>query len=401
MRSLQVSQDFPDEFYPNRGMFVKQAIDAIHRGGVEVEVVSPRARVLPVRGFPNHLFARVPVRERESLRNLGYPIHHPRYIYPVPKRLFYRFAGPGYARSVTPYVTRNVERAHIIHAHFAYPDGYGILPVRQSWGVPLVVHLRGGFIWSTGAAYPQIREKHLRVLNVADRLIAVSRDTRDEYLNLGIPGEKIEVIPNGVDTDRFRTMSRENARAELGLPADRPIILYAGYLIPRKGLQFLMEAIPGLVRDHDPLFLILGEGEMRGELERGIASGGLEANVRLPGRIPHDLMPLYLNAMDCLVLPTQKEGRPNVVMEAMAVERPVVATAVSGIPEVVADGTTGTLVPPRDAGALREALDRILADPELGRRMGRAGAERIRDLDLTWERFAERTVALYRELLER
>jgi len=397
MRSLEVSQDFPDEFYPNRGMFVKQAIDALHEAGVEVAVVSPRARVVPIKGFPNHLFFKVPRVEREEQH--GYTIHHPRYIYPVPKRFLYRFAGPSYGRSAANYILKNIKKTDIIHAHFSYPDGYGMLGVKKEWNVPMVLHLRGGFIWSTGKAYPQIKDKHLETLEIADRIVAVSHDTRNEYLELGIPEDKIAVIPNGVNLNKFRIIEKEKARKELGLPEDKQIILFAGYLRPRKGLQYLIEAIPKLVKDHDPLFLILGEGVMRGELEKKISEYGLGDNVRLMGLIPHEKMPLYVNAMDILVLPTQKEGRPNIVIEAMAVKKPVVASAVSGIPELMIDSKTGFLIPPRDVKAIEDSLGKILADKELGRRMGRAGRERILELDLSWENYAKKMIAIYEELI--
>ena len=398
MRSLEVSQDFPDEFYPNRGMFVKQAMDAVHKAGVEIEVVSPRAHVLPIKGFPNYLFSKVPTMEKE--KDLGYTIHHPRYLYPVPKRFLYRFAGPNYSRSIGSYVLTTVNKTDVIHTHFSYPDGYGMLGVKKEWNVPMVVHLRGGFIWSTGKAYPQIKEMHMEVLNTADRLLAVSHDTKHEFVELGIPEEKIEVIPNGVDLEKFRIIDRDEARKQLGLPLDRQIVLFAGYLRPRKGLQYLIEAIPKLAKDHDPLFLILGEGKMRSELERKITEYHLENNVLLKGLVPHDQMPLYENAMDCLILPTQKEGRPNVVIEAMALEKPVVASAVSGIPELMVDGQTGILIPPRDVQAIEDGIAWILADPELGRRMGVAGRGRIRELDLTWENKAKKTIQVYEELVK-
>jgi len=397
MRSLEVSQDFPDEFYPNRGMFVKQAMDAVHKAGVGIEVVSPRAYVLPIKGFPNYLFSKVPKVEKE--KELGYPIHHPRYVYPAPKRFLYRFAGPNYSRSVGNYILKKMEKTDILHAHFAYPDGYGILRVKKEWKVPMVAHLRGGFQWSTGKAYPQVKDKHMEVLNTADRLLAVSHDTRNEYIDLGIPEEKIQVVPNGVDMEKFRIIDRDEARRQLDLPEDRQIVLFAGYLRPRKGLQFLIEAIPKLVRDHDPLFVILGEGEMRAELERKIVDYHLENNVLLKGLVPHDQMPLYENAMDIMVLPTQKEGRPNVVIEAMAVEKPVVASAVSGIPELMVDGKTGHLIPPRDVKEIEDALGNILANPENGKKMGKAGRERILELDLTWENKAKKTIAVYEELV--
>ena len=395
MRSLEVSQDFPDEFYPHRGIFIKQSVDSIHRAGVKVTMVSPRAFAIPIRGFPNHLFAKVPHYEVRE-----YPIHHPRYLYPVPKRFMYRFAGPFYSFFVGNYVLKNIEKTDIIHAHFPYPDGYGMLKVKEKWRIPLVVHERGGYIFATGKAYPQIKRMHMDTLRKADRIVAVSEDTRAEYIKLGIPADKIEVVPNGVNLQTFRPVDRAVARRRLGLPLDRPIVLFAGYLRQRKGIQFLIEAMPDIVRRFNALFVLLGEGELRQEIQRKVEEYGLEKDVMLMGTVPHGMMPLYESAMDVLVLPSLAEGRPNVVIEAMACERPVVATAVSGIPELIQHKKTGILIPPSNVDAIKEGLSVILSDPTLGDRMGRAGRKRLTEMGLSWENHAHNMLRIYRELIE-
>ena len=393
MRSLEVSQDFPDAFYPNRGIFVKQAIDAVYRAGVDVVVVSPRAKAIPIKGFPNYHFSKIPIIEERD-----YTIHHPRYIYPVPKRFLYRFAGPSYGFHAGEYILDNIKKTDVIHAHFPYPDGYGMLKVKERWGVPLVVHERGGYIYATGKAYPSIRKMHMETLEKADRIVAVSHDTRNEYITLGVPEEKIEVVPNGVNLDRFYPMEKSEARSALGLPEDRPIVLFAGYLRPRKGVQHLIEAVPKLVREYNALFVLLGEGGMRHELEEKLRKYHLEGDVMLKGTIPHDQMPFYENAMDVLILPSLAEGRPNVVLEAMACGKPVVATSVSGIPELVQDGKTGILIPPSDVEAIKDALSRILTDSELGRRMGREGKKAIVEMNLSWGNYAKNMIRIYEEV---
>jgi glycosyltransferase involved in cell wall biosynthesis len=178
----------------------------------------------------------------------------------------------------------------------------------------------------------------------------------------------VVVWPLPVRTDVFRPGDRATARARLGVPDDARLVLNVGRLHPVKGLRELAEACEAL----DCELVVIGAGPERDPL----ASRG-NPRLRLPGRLGVDELPLWHAAANVFALASYQEGQPAVVMEAMACGRAVVATGVGGVPDVVDPGRTGWLVPPHDAGALRDALAEALADPDRADAMGALGRERV------------------------
>jgi glycosyltransferase involved in cell wall biosynthesis len=173
------------------------------------------------------------------------------------------------------------------------------------------------------------------------------------------------------------------------------VVIAAGRLSPEKGFQVLLDAAPTILAHRDTGLAIFGEGTLRPELERRVNELGLADRIVLPG-FRSDLDSL-LTAADVMVLPSFTEGLPNVVLEASAAVVPVVATAVGGTPEVVADGETGYLVPPGDPAALAERINRLLADEPLRRRFGEAGRRRMREL-FTFDAQADAYLKLLEQL---
>jgi glycosyltransferase involved in cell wall biosynthesis len=232
-----------------------------------------------------------------------------------------------------------------------------------------------------------------RSQRLADRLILNSQALRAEEEAAGFPPERIVVVPNGVARRETTALDR----TALGLPAG-PLVLSIGRLEERKGQGYLIEAWAAVHRrEPSARLVLLGDGPTRPELERKARELGLQDCVRLGGfqaRVAE-----YLDAGDALVHPSLTEGMPNVVLEAMAAGKPVVATRVGGIPELVADGESGLLVAPRDPAALADALIRLIREPGLAAELGRNARCRAR------ERFSvgamvEATEAVYRSLLE-
>src|SRR5262249_40651191 len=175
---------------------------------------------------------------------------------------------------------------------------------------------------------------------------AVCQALKDAMVQLDIPGEKITVIPNGVDTRKFFPYPKEQARSTLGLPYDKRIILSVGGLIPRKGFDLLVKALKMLstqLHQHDLYLVIVGEGESRPELEQLIAELDLDAQVRLVGSVSHQELYLWYSAADLFCLASSREGWPNVVLEALASGTPVVATDVWGVPEIICSDRLGIL----------------------------------------------------------
>ena len=218
-----------------------------------------------------------------------------------------------------------------------------------------------------------------------DHLVAVSRAIVRKLEDEGRVGAPISLIYNGVDLARYSELAAcPTLLSEFDIPADAPIVGVVARLEPEKGHPTLLEAWPTVLRDvPDARLLIVGEGSQRELLEVQAAAlglmGGASPSVLFTGR--RDDVPAVTAALDVAVLPSYREAQGLSILEAMALSRPVVASAVGGIPEMIDDGRTGLLVQPRDPAALAGALTRLLRDPLEAQRIGRAGH------DLVHERF--------------
>lgn len=229
---------------------------------------------------------------------------------------------------------------------------------------------------------------------LVDRVIAVSANVRDFCVShIGLPAEKLVVIPNGVELPEQPLLSRQEARARLGLPLDTLLVGAVSRLDPVKGVDCLLQAFS---RVDDAHLIVVGDGPERAALEASAARLDIALRVYWAG-FQRDIF-RWLPAFDVFVQPSFHEGLPNTVLEAQACGLPVVATAVGGTPEVVVDGVTGLLVPPRDPDALAQAITRLLNDPDLRHAMGQAGRERV-EKHFSVEQMVRQTEALYEELL--
>ena len=212
-----------------------------------------------------------------------------------------------------------------------------------------------------------------------DGLIAVSPEVKESIpaTMAGISADKIVVITNGVDTRRYRqSAEREATRAQLGLSAGERVVAVVATFKTQKGHRYLIEAARNPASEFpNARYLLIGDGELRSEIEGQIAAAGLEASFCLLGT--RSDVPNLLAAADLFVLPSLWEGLPMALIEAMAAGLPVVATDVSGTRGVMLHGETGLLVPPGDAAALAQAIAALLAEPERAARMGAAGRLRV------------------------
>ena len=212
------------------------------------------------------------------------------------------------------------------------------------------------------------------VVRAADRIIVNAELLRPS----GRAGQRTDVIASGVDTDVFRpTDSDAEAKVRLGLAADRPVIGTVGRLEPRKGTATLVAAVAALRAEgrHDATLVVVGDGPLRAELAAGAERLGIRSHVRLLGDRAD--VSAVLAALDVFVLPSRTEGMSNALLEAMAMARPVVATAVGGTPEVIADGESGLLVAADDPTAMAAAIGRLLDAPVLAARIGAAARQTV------------------------
>lgn len=205
---------------------------------------------------------------------------------------------------------------------------------------------------------------------LADAVVAPSRVTARE-LEEDYGARMMAVIPNGVP-EIPQAVQRE-------VDLERPVVLYAGRLRTRKAVAVLVEAFAELRSRRVASLVVAGDGEHREALEARVRALGLEGSVRFLGAVPRPDMLRWYATADLFCLPSLYEGFPVAILEAMAAGLPVVSTTVSGIPEAVADGETGLLVPPENAAALAGALQRLADDEVLRRRMGEAGKRRVRE----------------------
>jgi glycosyltransferase involved in cell wall biosynthesis len=233
------------------------------------------------------------------------------------------------------------------------------------------------------------------------RLVAVCEATRRAFERQGFPAESIETVHNGVDAEALAARPPPGLRAELGLSPDALVIGLVGRLAPVKGQRELLEAVARLRPAFPSLqAVVVGDdlergGAYRAELEHVAHELEVGDAVRFTGFRPDAAD--ALQELDAVVFPSWIEGLPLTVLEAMAHGKPVVATAVGGTPEAVADGEAGLLVPPRDVAALAAGLERILADGGLRVSLGRAGAARVRR-DFTAEAMERRILEIYAEV---
>lgn len=280
-------------------------------------------------------------------------------------------------------------RIDVLHTHLFGANLVGRMAAAVA-GIPVVSSLHNpDYDPSVFVDNPSLSPRKLRILRWLDR--ATCRLARPEFVavssyvkesakrHLGIPAERATIIYNSVDTAAFvrsaeTTASAERLRAELGLAGNDPVVLCVARLDPQKGLRYLIEALPAIVREY-PRVAALVVGGGAAAVKAGLVSLAERLQVRSHVHFlgpKADVRP-YLELCDVFVLPSLYEGMGIALVEAMAMERPCVATRASAVPEVVADGVSGLLVPPANPAELAAAMCRLLADAGLRARMGAEG----------------------------
>ena len=229
------------------------------------------------------------------------------------------------------------------------------------------------------------------------RLIALGPLQRDDLLSRGIGRpDRFEIVPLGLDLERFRSTDRAEARERLGLPADAVIVVMVGRLVPIKRVDRLVRVFAALhQRRPDARLYVIGDGSERAPAEAQAAAAGLGDAVTFCGW-RSDTATWYA-AADFVALSSDNEGTPLALIEAAAAGRPAAATAVGGVADVVADGVTGLLAPASDEAALAEAMFRLADDPELRARLGAAGPQAAERFGI--ERLVDDLERIYRDLL--
>lgn len=282
----------------------------------------------------------------------------------------------------------------ILHAHEAKSDVIAYLATRVH-RVPVMTTLHGWIGNGAGSRRKTALDK--RIVRRFDRVIAVSGRIHDEMLALGAPRETLRLLHNAIAVERYGRTGREGLLTELcGRPVDRPVLVTIGRLSPEKGHADLVEALGRVAsRGFRVSAVFVGDGPERVRLAERARALGLGELVHWTGYIARPER--VLEEADLMVLPSYTEGLPNVVLEALLMEVPVLATRVGGTPEVVTDGVTGRLVEPRAPEGLADAIVDFLSNPEPWTRTARRGRATV-EANFDFTARTRKLEAIYAEL---
>jgi glycosyltransferase involved in cell wall biosynthesis len=351
MNVLSLTTVFPNSAQPTHGVFVFERLRHLARK-TSVRVIAPVAwRVRHDASVPRHVDMG------------GLSVEHPTFFY-VPGILKI-LDGLFLFLSVWPAVRRVRRTADfdLIDAHFAFPEGFAAALLSLWYRRPFTVTMRGTEILIARHALRRLAIAW--VLRRADRVIAVAEPLARFAVSLGVPPARVVVVENGVDADTFRPSAQTAARQGLGLTLGGPVIVSVGHLSPRKGFQRVVRVMPKLLQTHATARFVIvggpgGEPNNRPALEALVRAIGLEEHVVFAGPQPPARVAQWLNAADVFVLASDYEGCPNVVLEALACGKPVVATRVGHVDRMVPDYAGIIVDSADDEVALWRALDQAL-----------------------------------------
>jgi glycosyltransferase involved in cell wall biosynthesis len=285
-------------------------------------------------------------------------------------------------------------RIAVVHTHLFTADTWGRLAAWLGGVRAMFTTVHSTNEWKS----PLYRAVDRLLAGRSTRVIACSDEVGEILVHRDrLPAARVQVIPNGVALDRFAAVAADGVRAEWGVPPSRVLLTMVGRFHPAKGHARLVGALARLrARGVACHCLFVGDGDLRPELEREVEGAGLAGMVTFTGQ--RSDIPRILAATDVLVVPSRWEGLPIILLEGMAMGRAVVASAVGGIPGVIAHGRNGLLVNPGDEAELATTLERVATDGTLRARLGQAAHETVRSR-YSVERTATAYEALYHDAL--
>lgn len=290
-----------------------------------------------------------------------------------------------------------IDDVDIIHAQ-SFSAGVPVLALRRLTGKPAVITVHGTYLGMWGSLVPSWQAELLEVIERLvlfrnyDRIITVDKHFRNLASKLGYPTDRITYIPNGVELERFSPGVNRGRSANF---------LFVGRLVAQKGLEYLVRASALLKKKGlDFSVDIVGDGPLNDDIRKLVHELGVEDCVRFLGYVSDDALPRIYSEADIFVLPSVWEGLPLTILEAWASELPVIATNVGGIGDVSVHAENALVVPSGDVEAFAEAMEQLISDTSLRKKLGKNGRELV-ESGYTWKRVAERTMEVYEQLLSR
>lgn len=296
----------------------------------------------------------------------------------------------GYAL-LNAYKKRGIKKPSVQIIHGVLADEYDQAILRG--GLTLRQKLANLLMWKL-AKYEEQSAKN------ATLIVTISKYSQKKIIqHYDVDSSKIRLAPNGVDTERFTPIGDyKKMKRQINLE-NRKIVLFVGRLIPRKGVNYLVEAAKQVIKERsDTLFVLVGNGPLRSQLINNVTSAGLLQNFAFLGDVSEEALPQIYRCADVFAFPSIQEGQGIVLLEAQASAKPVVAFKVSGITEAVRDKETGLLVTP-SANELANAILTLLSDASLREKMGQRGRDFVFS-ELSWHVCAKKMLTVYREAIE-
>jgi len=351
VRILAVTNLYPNPRQPHRAPFNRRQFAALALEH-EVRVIAPIA-------WTSRLNSAVDARSSTPRRRVsdGMTIEHPEFLFTP--RVLRGLYGHFYARSIRACFHRSVREfaPDIVLASWAYPDGWAAVQLAREAALPVAIKVHGSDLLSPHPGSARF-QRTVEALQRADAVIAVGRHLRDHALSMGADPARVHIVRSGLDTDLFRPGPSAEARSRLKIITSDPVLFFAGNLVPVKGLDVLIEALGELAATGSSFqCTCAGSGPLRAALQRQAESRGLGSRVHFIGALPQEQLADWYRAADLVILPSRSEGVPNVLLEAAACGRPMIASRVGGVPEIC---NPAGLVPPGDPTALAQRIREFL-----------------------------------------
>jgi glycosyltransferase involved in cell wall biosynthesis len=280
----------------------------------------------------------------------------------------------------------------IIHVQWPIPNGLGALFLKYFYNIPYITTIHGEEVYLSRRYHTTPILKLL--INNSSKTLTNSSATLRASINDGLKKEKFETIPFGVDTTFFKTINVKKNK-------DIFHILSIGYLIERKGFEYLIKAVKEVLTKHNNVKLtIVGSGPLEKQLKKQITDFKLDKNIQIMGNVSDEKLLEIYNSSDLFVLPSivdsdgNTEGLGVVLLEAMACKLPVIGSNIGGITDIIQDKETGLLVPPKDILKLSLAINIIIENRSLSKKIAIQGYNNVKN-NFTWERIAESYLNIY------
>jgi len=398
IRVLVLSHMYPRVGYPSSGIFIHEQVKSLRVSGIKPIVCNPLPFTPKLLGywkkssvFDDPLYCLI-----DSIK-----VFRPRYLH-IPSLWFYPYVGYFCLLAIKKFVA-DLKKKHdfnLIHSHVISPTGFCGVRLGKYLDVPTIVNIRGSDIHTLPFTSHMSLKMTRNVLSRADAVVSVNEDLMLKGLNLAMM-KHYQVIYNGVDKHLFAPEEswRKKLREIYRLGNKSKIILFVGRIEQKKGAFDLIEAFRRVLEYYNDAFLfMIGEPKEAGLLEKHMTTHCLKERIILLGNKSHKEVAEFMKGSDLFVLPSYAEGIPNVLLEAMSCETPVIASNVGGIPEVITDKANGFLVEPGNVNNLTELILMVLGDEDIRRKVGHQGRSLICNR-WTWEENAKKTMELYRRIL--